>query len=73
VITHGVFVTLECHVVRFYPLQYLLLIRISVTPSKIDEGFLAESKHSNSTFIILYLYHEVDVRLDEMANISKII
>jgi hypothetical protein len=34
------------------------------------------SKCSNSTFIMLYLYHEVDVDylvVDEMVNISKLL
>jgi hypothetical protein len=33
-------------------------------------------KHSNSTFIMLYLYHEMDIDylvVDEMINISKIV
>jgi hypothetical protein len=46
-----------------------------VTPSKIGDGLIVESKHSNSTFIILYLYHVMNVDylvLDEMINISKL-
>jgi hypothetical protein len=37
---------------------------------------LAKSKHSNSSFIMLYLYHEMDVDylvVDEMFNILKLI
>jgi hypothetical protein len=40
------------------------------------EGLIVESKRSNSTFIMLYLYHEVDVNylvVDEMVNISKLV
>jgi hypothetical protein len=68
-------VTHVCHVVRFYPLQGVLLIQISVTPSKMGDGLLVASKRSNSTFIILYLCHEMDVDylvVDEMVNISKL-
>jgi hypothetical protein len=39
------------------------------------DGLIAESKHSNSTFILLYMYHERDVDylvVDEMINISKL-
>jgi hypothetical protein len=39
------------------------------------DGFLVTSIGSNSTFIILYLYREVDVNylvVDEMINIKKL-
>jgi hypothetical protein len=39
-------------------------------------GFLTESKRSKSTFIMLYLYLEMDVDylvVDEMFNISKLL
>jgi hypothetical protein len=36
-----------CHIVMFYPMQGVLLIRISVTPSKMGDGLLVTSKHSN--------------------------
>jgi hypothetical protein len=39
------------------------------------EGLITESKCSNSTFIILYVYHEVEVNylvVDKMVNISKL-
>jgi hypothetical protein len=39
------------------------------------DGLLTASKRSNYTFIILYLYHEVDVDYlvaNEMVNISKL-
>jgi hypothetical protein len=44
-------------------------------PSKMGKGLIAASKHSNSTLIMLYLYHDVDVDylvVDEMINISKL-
>jgi hypothetical protein len=40
------------------------------------DGLLVEFKRSNSTFIMLYLYHEMDVDylvVDEMINISMLI
>jgi hypothetical protein len=39
------------------------------------DGMFAESKHSNSTFIMLYLYPEMVIDylvVDEMINISKL-
>jgi hypothetical protein len=39
------------------------------------DGLIVESKHSNSIFIMLYLYHEMDVDylvVEEMVNISKL-
>jgi hypothetical protein len=48
-------------------------IQISATPSDMGDGLIAESKHSNSTFIMLYLYHEMVVDylvVDEMININ---
>jgi hypothetical protein len=39
------------------------------------DGLIAVSKCSNSTFIMLYLYHEMDVKYlvaDEKVNISKL-
>jgi hypothetical protein len=56
------------------PLQGCILIRISATHSNMGDGLLAVSKGSNSTFIMLYLYHEVDVDdlvVDEMIKIKK--
>jgi hypothetical protein len=52
----------------------LFMIRISMTPSEMDDGLITESKHSNSTFIMLYLYHEMDVGylvVHEMINIKN--
>jgi hypothetical protein len=39
------------------------------------DGLFAARKHSNSTFIMLYLYHKMDVDylvVEEMVNISKL-
>jgi hypothetical protein len=39
------------------------------------DGLIVESKCSNSTFIMLYLVHEMDIDylvVDEMLNISKL-
>jgi hypothetical protein len=39
------------------------------------DGLLTAPKCSNSTFIMLYLYHEMDIDylvVDEMINISKL-
>jgi hypothetical protein len=39
------------------------------------DGLFAESKRSNSTFIMLYLIHEMDIDylvVDEVINVSKI-
>jgi hypothetical protein len=52
------------------------LVRISMTPSKMGDGLIAMSKRSNFIFIMLYLYHEMDVNylvVDEMINISMLI
>jgi hypothetical protein len=51
------------------------LIRISATPLDMGDGLLATPKCSNSTFIMLYLVHEMDIDymvVDEMVNISKL-
>jgi hypothetical protein len=75
VATRGAFVAHMCHVVKFYPLQGVLLIRISTAPSEMGDGLLAASKRTNSTFIMLYLCHEMDVNylvVDEMVNILKL-
>jgi hypothetical protein len=62
-----------CCVVRFIPLQGCLLIQISMTSSDMGDGLFATPKHSNSTFIMLYLVHEMDIDylvVDEMVNIQ---
>jgi hypothetical protein len=46
-----------------------------MTPSDMGDGLFAVFKCSNSTFIILYLYHEMVIDhlvVDEMINISKL-
>jgi hypothetical protein len=46
-----------------------------VTPLKLGDGLFAVLKRSNSTFIMLYLYHEMDVDylvFKDMINISKL-
>jgi hypothetical protein len=56
-------------------LQGLKLIRVSVTLLHMSDTCPLQSFSSNSTFIMLYLYHEVDVNylvIDEMINISKL-
>jgi hypothetical protein len=44
-----------CHVVRFSHAR-CILIRIFTTPSDMDDGLVAMSKRSNSTFIMLHMY-----------------
>jgi hypothetical protein len=46
-----------------------------MTPSDMSDGLFAESIRSNSTFIMLYLVHEMDIDylvVDDMINISKL-
>jgi hypothetical protein len=62
-----------CHVAKFSRAR-CILIRISARPSDMGDGLITMSKRSNSTFITLYLYHEMDVNylvLDEMFNIKS--
>jgi hypothetical protein len=71
-----VFVTRECHVVRWFTLQGLKLARVIAKPSYMGATCILQSFSSNSTFIILYLYHEMEVVylvVDQMFNISKLI
>jgi hypothetical protein len=45
-----------------------------MTPLKMGYGLITESKRSNSTFIMLYLYHEMDVDylvVGEIVNIKN--
>jgi hypothetical protein len=63
-----------CCVVRFIPLQGVLLIQISAAYSEIGDSLCAASKRSNSTFIMLYLVHEMDIDylvVDELINIKN--
>jgi hypothetical protein len=49
------------------------LIQITVTPSDMGDGLFTVSKRSNSSFIMLYLVHEMDIDyliVDEMINIK---
>jgi hypothetical protein len=51
------------------------LARDSTIPSDIGNTCLLQSFSSNSTFIMLYLVHEMDIDylvVDEMTNISKL-
>jgi hypothetical protein len=46
-----------------------------MTPSDMGDGLFVAPKHSNYTFIMLYLVHETDIDylvVDEMINIKKI-
>jgi hypothetical protein len=46
-----------------------------VTPLEIGDGLIAMSKHTNCTFIMLYLVHEMNIDylvVDKMINISKL-
>jgi hypothetical protein len=75
VATGGALLACVCHVVRFIPLQGWLLIQISMTPLDMGDGLFTMFKRSNSTFIMLYIYHEMDVDnlvVEEMINISKL-
>jgi hypothetical protein len=73
--TRGASVAHVCHIVRLFPLQGVLLIRSSMTPSEMGDDLLTASKRTNSTFIILYLIHEMVIDylvVDEMSNTSKL-
>jgi hypothetical protein len=61
-----------CHVVRFYVARSKL-VRIFVKLSDMSDTYPLQSFNSNSTFIMLYLYHEMDVDylvVDRMINIK---
>jgi hypothetical protein len=56
-------------------LQTLKLAPVTVTLSDMSDSCLLQSFSSNSTFIMLYLYHETEADylvVDEMVNISKL-
>jgi hypothetical protein len=64
-----------CHVVGFIPLQGWLLIRICETPLDMGAGLLATPNCSNSTFIMLYLVHDMDIDylvVDDLMNIKSV-
>jgi hypothetical protein len=72
----GVFMTRECHVVSWFILQGLKLARVTTKPLDMGATCLLQSFSSNSIFIILYLYHEIEVDylvVDKMFNISILI
>jgi hypothetical protein len=46
-------------------LQGLKLVRITVTLSDMSDSCLLLSSHSNSTFIMLYMYREMDVDMKQ--------
>jgi hypothetical protein len=76
VATHGALWACMCQVAKFMPLQGLLLILISVTPSDMGDGLFVVFKPSNSTLIMLYLYHEMIIDylvVDKMINIKIIL
>jgi hypothetical protein len=60
VATHGVFVTLECRVVRFYPLQGCISISISATPLEMGDGLIAVFKRRKFDFILCYYDNYMD-------------
>jgi hypothetical protein len=60
-VTRGAFMAHVCCVVRFYPLQGVLLIRISAIPSEMGDGLLAASKRSNWTSFMIHVAYEMDV------------
>jgi hypothetical protein len=60
VVARGVFVTLECHIVRFYPLQGCISIRISATPSKIGDDLIVIFKRRKFNFILCYYDNYMD-------------
>jgi hypothetical protein len=52
------------------------LAQVSVTLLDMSDSCPLQSFSTNSTFIMLYLYHEVDADflvVDEMVNISKLL
>jgi hypothetical protein len=61
VATHGVFVNHVCHVVRLFPLQGVLLIRISTTPSNMSEACSLCSNVVILPSFMIYKYYEIDV------------
>jgi hypothetical protein len=66
-------VTRVCYVVRWFTLQGLKLARVFVTLSIISDTCPLQSFSSNSTFIMLYMIHEMDVDylvVGELINIE---
>jgi hypothetical protein len=74
--TRGVFVASRVSCCQVFHLARCKLVQNSTTLSEMSDGLITVSKHSNSTFIMLYLNHEMDVDylvVDEVLNISKLI
>jgi hypothetical protein len=62
-------------VVRLLPLQGLNWLESLRCPSDMGNTCLLQSFSSNSTFIMLYLVHEMDIDylvVDEMINVSTL-
>jgi hypothetical protein len=62
-----------CRVVRLFPLQGLNWLESPLLPSDMGNTCLLQSFSSNSTFIMLYLIHGMDIDylvVDEMINIK---
>jgi hypothetical protein len=58
--THAVFVASRVSCCQIF-LYKVYMIRISATPLDMGDGLITVSKRCNSTFIMLYLCHEMDV------------
>jgi hypothetical protein len=73
VATHGTLLAHVCCVFRLLSLQGFNWLEPSWLPLDMGNTCLLESFSSNSTFIMLHLYHEVDVNylvVEEMINIK---
>jgi hypothetical protein len=58
---------------QLFTLQSFKLAPIPATLSDLSDSCLLQSFSSNSTFIMLYMYHEMDVDymvVDEVLNIN---
>jgi hypothetical protein len=73
--TRGALLARGFCVIRFLLLQSLNWLESPRLPSNMGNTCPLQSFSSNSTFIMLYLYHVMDIDylvVDEMANISKL-
>jgi hypothetical protein len=62
-----------CRVVRLFPLQGLNWLESPRLPSDMGNTCPLQPFISNSTFIMIYLVHEIDINymvVDEMINIK---
>jgi hypothetical protein len=59
--SHGVFMNHVCRVIKFYPLQGVLLIRISATLLNMGDDLIAVFKCSNATSLCCYVNYEDDI------------